>query len=401
MPREHGRSWKAQLLVGLGAMSLVALGGCASGIGGGDFVIPDFHVFFTLEGVDLDGHGHARLAVADGFHQNSGRTFSVALLSGGSTPSLSARLVQPWMPTGLAFGDVDGDGLADLVVLDTDTYQANRLSIHLQDSAHPGQFLTPKVITLPQGDEWVRLADLNSDGCLDILTDIGHPVALIQEPAHRGNFGAPIDLGFPRGKVVCCDLNGDGLTDVAVATIQGSLQTFLQPAPGGIWQAGPSFALGGQPAGFTAGDLDGDGAQDLVVAVVTATGPSRGYLIAYLHDPGAGASFHATFTGLSFTGGLGWQGLVCTDLNGDGKADLAYTQTGSGAVTVSLQLPGPTVSFSPTSSFGGFSNLGALRAFDLDQDGRKDLLVAADRLCLLRQDPQHPGSFLPPAQLLP
>jgi hypothetical protein len=384
-----------------GLLALMVLVACASGIGGGDVQIPDFHLYFALDATDLDGHGHPQVAIADEFHSHGNSIQSVALLAGGSSPALTSRLAQPYGATDLAYGDLDGDGLLDLVVLLSGYNQPNQLRIHLQDGAHPGQFLAPQVLTLPGGDDWLKLADLNGDGCLDLITDTGQPVVLFQDAAHRGSFLAPVNLGVPRGYLVCCDLDGDGRTDLAVASGDGTLRLFLQTPTPGLLSAGPVYTLGGQPVDLCTGDLDGDGRPDLAVAVRTSASPSSGRIDAYVHDAGAAAAFHKVATGLAFSGGLAYgAGLVCADLDGDGKADLAYTQEGAGLVTTCLQLPGSAVAFGPRSDHGGFNLPIVVKAFDLDGDGRRDLLVAADAVFVLRQDPLQAGHFLAPARLL-
>ena len=388
----------------LAAGLLVTLLGCASGIGVDDFIVPTFHSYFAVAAADLDGRGQVQVAATDFLSGTGNHSHSVALLAGagGGVPRLADRLTLTQSPNAVVYGDLDGDGLQDLVVLTAEYNEPSHLQIYLQDPARPGSFLTPQVVALPAGGGSLCLADLDGDGRLELLTWAGGTWSLHQDPVRRGTFLAPVALpGIPQGFLVAADLNGDGRTDLAVAAADQTLRIFLQDPASGTLVAGPVHNLAGVPLAFCAGDLNGDGRPDLALALRTTVSPSAGSIVVYAQAPGSAGSFQAVATGLTFTGGLGFSGLVFADLDGDGRGDLAYTQVGPGVLSISLQQAGSPGVFGPRTDRGGFSVPGALPAADLDGDGRQDLLVASSSLDLLRQDPARSGTFLAPVRLLP
>src|SRR6185503_17957224 len=67
-------------------------------------------------------------------------------------------------------------------------------------------------------------------------------------------------------------------------------------------------------------------------------------------------------------------GLVITDIDGDGKPDLATTGSGSSAIHRNISEPG-SIAFAARTNFT-FTGL-ALIASDIDLDGKTDLVVAS------------------------
>src|SRR5262249_48375190 len=153
--------------------------------------------------------------------------------------------------------------------------------------------------------------DYNGDGYADIAyqptvqSDFSVPV-LVAYNQKNGTFGNPISYSYPVSNgdnVVTGDFNGDHLPDLVVSqfgtvnlsvllnTGIASLSKRLGYAPG-FWQF-PSGVTASAVADFATGDLNGDGADDLVLSY--KDGASAGVLV-YLggsQPAGRGVHFYA------------------------------------------------------------------------------------------------------------
>src|SRR5262249_6696172 len=116
----------------------------------------------------------------------------------------------------------------------------------------------------------------------------------------------------------------------------------------------------------------------------------------YLHAP-AGGSYRATFGGPSPTGLA--SGIVAADLDGDHHADLIVTVNASAQSLFILRSdPGtPGAFLEPQVLDVSFPN--QVAAADVNGDGLPDLLIAADTVMVALQNPDAPGTFLPPVTL--
>jgi FG-GAP-like repeat/Cadherin domain/FG-GAP repeat len=194
------------------------------------------------------------------------------------------------------------------------------------------------------------------------------------------SFGPAVTLGAgdaPRS-VAVGDVNGDGRSDLAIATYGtaagGSVSVLLNTtAPGA---ATPSFAiqqsfnlLGRNPVSLVLRDLDGDSRLDLVTANDISNDVS-----VLLNTTAPGATT-ASFGGAnSYAAGTFQSSVAVGDVNGDGHPDLIVART-SGKLSV---LPGNGIGAFPTlTQFNIPANASSLVVLDVNGDGHRDLVVAS------------------------
>jgi hypothetical protein len=161
---------------------------------------------------DLNGDGRLDLAVAN----NNSDSIGVLLGRGDGTFQAAVNYPLEIAPQGIASGDFNGDGKLDLVA-------GGGASVSVLIGNGDGTFQAP--VNYPAGDDpWsVGVGDFNSDGKLDlIVADIagaaGTTVSLLLGNGD-GTFQAPAPyiVGAVPTSVAVADLNSDGLLDVAVA----------------------------------------------------------------------------------------------------------------------------------------------------------------------------------------
>jgi hypothetical protein len=280
------------------------------------------------------------------------------------------------LPTEVAAGDVDGDGLPDLAVCDgldgTITfYRGDVDGLFAFGGALPIEEpleIDPSQITDPPGRHPLALADYDGDGLLDLAVGLRPGQGLrvyLGDGAFGFTEGANLAFGAEVSDIVAGDLDGDGVPDL-VATDVGSdtVQVWLGDGQGGF-DAQDAYQVGSSPARAVLGDLDGDGHLDLLVSNASSD------TLSVLMGDGAGG----LQAGDDVATSAGPQGLALGDLDGDGHLDAAVAA--SGASVAQSFIGGGDGTFESGAPAQVGSDARDLALGDFGGDGVLDLVVSS------------------------
>ena len=301
---------------------------------------PDFVIFAD---VDLDGNLDAVSADGD-------EPF-VTVAFGDGKGNFNHG-VQPHTGRGydtqeVAVADLNGDGIPDLVGTSLG-FAGNPGNIFILLGKGDRKFA--KAVNIGSGGHkpnGIAIGDLNHDGIPDLVvansfstTGYGNVAVLLGKG--DGTFGKPVryQAGVRPWQVALGDFDGDGNLDLAVVPIGGEDKIYVLLGNGdGTFGKAKAYRSGMYPGSIAVADFNGDGILDLAVANVTGPKPSH---ISILLGNGNG-TFQPP---IAFPVGVNPASLITADFNHDGKPDLAAL-TGSSGITVLLNTtPFPTPSAS-------------------------------------------------------
>lgn len=314
---------------------------------------------------DFNDDGHVDIAVAEGLKSDA-----VVVFPGDGTGALGAAQAVAGSPNGgfdCAVGDVDADGVDDLVVgrfvVGTNTAL---VTVHFGGAAFPGDMVEiAGAPGLVQARE-VAVGDFDGDGALDIAAFTGVDVAIAFNAGGR-TFSSAIGQGVGEAQyglagVDAANLDADAAIEILGVTGTGSWRRY-DVAPGRTVQAS---SVGDAAAGVAArppADLDGDGRAELIRA------EDNGLRIFWNDGSFADPALFCVSTSLAY----GAAGAAAADFDGDGRADLVAS-TGDRQLAVlggdgsrGFREPRMLAADAP----------GEVIATDLNGDGEPDIIVAA------------------------
>ncbi len=271
-------------------------------------------------------------------------------------------------------GDLDGDGHPDLAVPITNE---GVLALMMGDGT--GKFREAGVLPV-SGLPWTaRIGDFDGDGKGDILVGAGlSRVLSLYRGTGKGVAGGRCygeDLAQPYF-VVSQDLNRDGLSDLVVSDRKKGTVHFFLARKGGGFQAERVFDVGREAGNLVRGDFDGDGLEDIAVALddgVRVLRRGKGEGIQYtLVPPRKSPPFDA---------GVGPFEVLAEDLDGDGIPELAAADYGGNALSVLKGARG--MSFERIQSIPVPDGPLGLAGGDFDGDGKGDLVLSRFRASML------------------
>ncbi|OWK44404.1 FG-GAP-like repeat-containing protein [Fimbriiglobus ruber] len=342
----------------------------------------------SLTADDLNGDGKPDLIVAD----QLGNDISVLVntsLPGSSTPTFAAQqtFAAGNTPAFLATGDLNTDGLPDVVVANNGDNSLSVLFNTTQLGAPKIAPAFPTAATSATGDKANRVTagDLNGDGLPDLVVanvEDGDVSAYLNEtPPAATTFSFAAQQTFATGstpfQVAIGDVNGDGLPDLVVSGAGGGVAVLLNTTPPGAttlsFAAPQIFATGSGPGAIQLADVNGDGKLDIVIADENSNDVS-----VLLNSTTPGATTPSFATAQTFAVGRTPLGLAVGDVNGDGLPDLIVTNSSDNTVSVLLNdtTPGATVAaFATQQTFATGSFPDSVALGDVNGDGLPDLVI--------------------------
>ena len=305
-------------------------------------------------------------------------------------------------PIQVLIQDMDGDGKADLIVMtwvDISVYRNTSTTGAITASS----FASPVSYPLPgpyitggwQIGSQMTIGDVDGDGVPDLLcgrtfTDSFY---VMRNISTAGSIGFSALVPFVTGSdasvgmfgincIALADMDGDGKADVVMGNQDGSISVVLNTStPGSITTS--SFGVPFNTLvtasygiyGMAVGDLDGDGKRDIVFTGVDST-------ISVFQNTSTMGSISLA-SQVTYGSGLAanTQCVVFSDIDGDGKPDLAVTNGINN--TLSIFRNTATAGTIDASSFGvpvifpSAFQAGSIVAGDFDGDGKPDLAVSA------------------------
>jgi Cadherin-like beta sandwich domain/FG-GAP-like repeat/IPT/TIG domain/Secretion system C-terminal sorting domain len=285
-------------------------------------------------------------------------------------------------PTNLIVADLNGDGKLDVAVSQAGTAKiyilVNNSSVGAPSFSRFDILTTANITNL-------LVADFNMDGRPDIaaISSTGNNVAIYPNTTigtsinFSGTPAATINLGFTTNSMVAADFNGDGKPDLAIIN-DANARLYLVQNTGTTtfsFATQPYITTTPNPKQLAVADMDGDGANDLVILGTS--------IVIYRN---ISASSTIEFNYVYFVTDNISESLAINDMDGDGKPDMIIT--GSKALAI-IRNSLTSSSFPRTSSvtpdlaesrFYLAPTNGGLALADFDGDGKPDVAVTNNAL---------------------
>lgn len=313
---------------------------------------------------DFNNDNYPDIAIAN--YVNAGADLiSIRLNNGIGGFNTAPNVLAGPSPTLLKGGDLNGDGNADLAVVN---FAGNSIHTYLGNGSGGFDFGTN--LTGIATSRGMAIGDVNNDGKLDVFgTGSGlnsvNPFLGVTKDVYN-NLPSFTSAGANPEDIEIADFNNDGTADLAVVNLfaGGNVSIFLGVGDGSF-NAPNNVPAITNPTRAVAADVNNDNNLDLLI--VSRTGNN----VFVRLGNGAGA-----FTGtVSITVDNSPEFIVVGDLNGDGNLDFATANSTANSVSICTGLGNGNFNAAVNVPVGGTSPV-ALAIGDFNLDGKPDLVTA-------------------------
>jgi hypothetical protein len=266
----------------------------------------------------------------------------------------------------VALGDLNDDDFVDIAALNSD---ASSITFFFGD----GDLVFGGRTTIPigAGPEDILLVDLNGDGALDVITadSFADQDGAVSVLLGNGNGTFQAARSFQAGNtpngVAVGDLNGDGALDIVASNGRSSDISVLLGDGSGQFQDARTYVADAEPLALALADMDDNDSLD-VVAITAAESGTASLLLN--RGDGVLNGVEDVLVGVSPSA------LTSGDIDDDAIPDLVVgTSTGNVVVYSSRGQEG---GFAPIQSIAIGGTLQSIAAVDLDGDAVLDLAIA-------------------------
>lgn len=317
-----------------------------------------------LEAVDIDGDGYLDLVSGSIIDQSIDWYKSTP--ENGSFESRETITGLTRGPYSTDSGDMDGDGLKDIVAAD---YDGNKI-VWFKNIDNQGNFSTQNIISVWENSvKSVQLVDIDRDGDLDILAVTNSDVKWFENDGF-GNFSnvhviEPDNYSLMSAFYV--DINGDGFEDII--TFASNNGIYWYENLNGTGQFGEKNIVANSTGVITfyPGDINSDGAVDIVLV-------KYGQEAVWMENDGQG-NFGPAVT--LFTDFIVGSYVYVGDVNGDGNDDIVLGDVNKLMWYENLDGLG---NFGPEQIIEeGDMSAYTILLHDMDSDGMVDVVISEGR----------------------
>src|SRR5579872_2634610 len=355
-------------------------------LGNGDGTFQSHHDYWAGNGAgmlalgDFDGDSNLDLAVPDlGWADRPDNKLSILFGNGDGTFRSHVLYPTDITPGSVAIGDLNGDGIADLVIgVSTAVPEGpdcGCAKVIVILGKADGTYDAPIAYPTGRFPASVAVGDFNKDGILDIVVanygTIATPDSTVGVLLGNGDGTFQPQLTYSVGNnplaIAVADVNSDGNLDLVVSNSGDPTSNVgvLLGNGDGTFQAEKTSPLPGKASALSIADLNHDGKQDLVVVLNSVN------RVATLLGDGNGVF---TLKG-QYAAGAGPVSVVTGDLNGDGNVDVAVVN--QSAATLGILLGTGDGTLQPQVAYATPNQPTVVVAGDFNGDSKLDLLVAS------------------------